>query len=118
MSDTTAVTEILPHDQVLLVNVLARSLNETTTEQLVDDVLCAASERIGIPIAIDMTRVKFAPSVALGALVRLTKSFTFENRRIAIIGADRRVREVINVTRLDKLLELHDKLEGLTSRLG
>ncbi len=110
MSDR-AVTEIQPHDQALLIVVCKRSLNDAATRQLVDDVHTAAGQRPGLPIVLDLGRVKFAPSVALGSLVQLTKSFKLDGRRVALIGVDRRVLDSMRVTRLDQLLEIHDTLE-------
>ena len=105
------VTEIVPNDSVLHIKVLKRSLDDESTRTLVDDVLVAASQVGRVPIVLDMGLVKFAPSVALGSLVQLSKSFTFEQRRIALINIDRRVRETIQVTQLHKVLEIHDTLD-------
>ena len=63
------------------------------------------------PIVLDMSAVKFAPSVALGALVKLAKSFGLDGRRLAIIGVDSRIRRTIRITRLHEVLEIHDSLE-------
>ena len=105
------VTEILPHDQALHIVVRKRSLDEVSTRVLIDDVLTAAAEKPGVPIVLDMSKVRFAPSVALGSLVRLSKSFRLDHRRIALIGLDKRVLEAIRVTHLHTILEIHDTLE-------
>ena len=44
------------------------------TQALVDELLTAAAVTPSVPIVLDLSTVKFAPSVALGALVQLTKS--------------------------------------------
>lgn len=108
MSDTS---EIRPHEEVLLVAVLKRSLDEITTNELVDHVLTAAVDVPSKPIALDLTAVKFAPSVALGALVKLAKSFEFDGRRLGIICSDSRIRKTIKITRLHEVLEIHDTLD-------
>ena len=41
------VTEVVPHDDVVLITILKRSLDDVTTRQLVDDVETAAYQRIG-----------------------------------------------------------------------
>lgn len=105
------VTEILPHDEVLLIAIRRRSLDDVSTQTMIDDIHTAASARPGVPIVLDMSEVKFAPSVALGSLAHLTKSFKFDRRRIALVGIDPRVRGTISVTQLDRLLEIHDTLE-------
>ena len=112
----STVTEIHARDDVLHIVVKKRALNESSTRELVDDVHTAAVEHLGIPIVLDLSMVKFAPSVALGSLVQLSKSFEFDGRRIALIGVDRNVRDAIRVTHLDKMLEIHDTLEQVVSR--
>ena len=109
-----AITEIRPHEKVLHIAVLKRSLDEESTQKLVDDVLIAAGQRRGVPIVLDLTNLRFAPSVALGSLVQLTKSFQFEKRRILLIGIHERVRGAIRVTQLDRLLEIFTTLDEAT----
>ena len=116
MSDEP-VTKIQPHDQVLLIVVCRRSLDELSTQVLFDDILTAASRRPGVPIVLDMERVKFAPSVALGSLLQLSKSFSFERRRIVLIGIDPRVLQTIRVTRLDRVLEIRGSLDEVVQSL-
>ena len=117
MSDEL-VTEIQAHDQVLLVAVHKRSLDEASTRQLVDDVLTAAGRTPRVPIVLDLSRVRFAPSVALGSLAQLGKSFRLDRRRIALIGVDRRIVETIRVTQLHQVLEIHDTLEQVIATSG
>jgi anti-anti-sigma factor len=105
------VTEIRPHEHLLLMAVLKPSLDEASAHQLTDDVLTAAAERPRLPIVLDMSKVRFAPSSALGALVQLSRSFKLDGRRLALIGIDNRVRGAITVTGLDAVLEIYDTLE-------
>ena len=107
-----AVTAIVPHDEVLLIAVNTRTLNAASTEALTDAIQEAAANRPGVPIVIDLAKVKFAPSVALGALVQTTKSFSLDGRRIALIGVDVRVLDAITVTRLDRILDIYRTLEA------
>ncbi len=110
MSEGT-VTEIRPHEQALLVFIQRTSLDEMSTRTLVDDVLDAAAEKPHVPIVLDLSRVRFAPSGSLGLLVQLSKGFKLDGRRIAMIGFHKQVLETIRVTRLDAVLEIHDTLE-------
>jgi anti-anti-sigma regulatory factor len=43
----------------------------------------------------------------------MSKSFKLDGRRLALIGVDRRVRETIGVTRLDRILEIHRTLDDV-----
>ncbi len=114
MSEQT-VCAVQPNEQALVILVQKRSLDAPSTRQLVDDVLTLAAGRPGVPIVLDLSRVRFAPSVALGSLVQLSKSFKLDGRRIALIGIDRHVLEAIRITRLDTVLEIHDTLDGVIS---
>lgn len=116
MSDEL-VTEVQAHDQVLLIAVHKRYLDADSTQQLVDDVLTAAGRTLRVPIVLDLSRVRFAPSLALGSLAQLGKSFKFDRRRIALIGLDRRIFEAIRVTQLHQILEIHDTLEQVIATL-
>ncbi|MBI4578218.1 MAG: STAS domain-containing protein [Planctomycetes bacterium] len=116
MSDP--VTTIQPHEHALVITIDKRSLDGPSTEQLVEDVLTAAAARTGVPVVLDMSRVRFAPSVALGQLVQLSKSFRLDGRRIALIGIDRKIYDTIRVTQLHTVLELHDTLEQALASPG
>jgi anti-anti-sigma factor len=111
------VTEIQPNEKVLHIVVRKRSLDDPSTRTLVDDVNEAAAARTGVPIVLDLGRVKFAPSVALGALVRMSKGFTLDGRRLVLIGIDGRVLDAIHVTQLHTVLEIRDTLDQVTTAL-
>lgn len=106
-----AVAEVLPHDQVVHVVVQRRILDEDSTQELVDAIYVAAGEKPRVPIVIDLGKVKFAPSVALGSLVHLSKSFQLDGRRLALIGVDQRIRGTIQVTQLNKVLDIRESVE-------
>ena len=109
-----AVLEIQPHQEVLLLAVQARTLDEDSTRALVDGVLAAAAQTPALPIVLDFSKVRFAPSVGLGSLVRLSNSFKPDGRRVAVIGLNQRLRETVRVTQLHRVLEIHDSLEQIT----
>lgn len=113
MSDAD-VFEIQPNEDVLLVAVTARVLDDHKTEDLIAGVLDAADKIPGKHVALDMSRVKFAPSVAIGALVQIANSLKLESRRVALIAADRKLRDTIRVTQVSKLIDVHDDLAAFT----
>ena len=112
-----AVTEVRPHSQVLLIGVLKGALDDASTRRLMDEVLEAAAATPRIPLVLDLSRVRFAPSVALGALAQMTKSFKLDGRRLALIGVTPNVLGSIRVTNLDALLEIHSTLEQVTGSM-
>ncbi|MEZ6083577.1 MAG: STAS domain-containing protein [Phycisphaerae bacterium] len=104
---------VRPHVDALIIEVQSKTLDESSTRELVDFVLGEASVRSGVPIVLDLAKVRFAPSVALGALVQMSKSFSFEKRRIALINVHKRITDTIRVTQLHRILELHFSLDDV-----
>lgn len=113
-----AVTRIEPHDDVLHIAILKRSLDEASAQQLAEDVMTAAVNRPHVPVVLDLNQVKFAPSVALGVLVRLSKSFQLDKRRITMIRIDPRVMGTIRVTQLHQVLEVYPTLDHVLKTLS
>lgn len=114
MSDGKLLT-LETRDKALIATVQVHALDEVATTGVQDALLRAAGS---IPaIVLDLTKVDFAPSIALGALVKLTKTLKLDGHRLILVGVQQRVRGAIAVTRLDKLLEIHptvaDALKGL-----
>src|SRR3954452_10649401 len=98
MSDTSVIS-VEAGDRALVIAVLRRGLDEETTRKLDAEVSAAAANAPGKPIILDLSKLEFAPSVALGVLVRLVKDFKFFGRRVIVTGVGQRVRGSMNVTR-------------------
>ncbi len=105
------IIEVRPHDQVLLIEIKRRSLDDASARELADNVLTEAAAKPRIPVVLDMTQLGFAPSAAIGSLVRLSRSFKLDGRRLILVGLHPRVLGAIKVTRLDAVLEIHDTLD-------
>ncbi len=108
---TESASAIQPHDRVIHVVVRKRALDEASTRRLCDEVLTAAAGQPGRPIVLDLSAVRFAPSVALGLLVQMVKSLRLDGRRTALIGIEERILGTIRVTQLHQVLEIHDTLQ-------
>ena len=89
---SNSVTTIAPHEQVLLVQIERPMLNDNATEQLDSEVSAAAAERAEVPVVLDLAKVRFVPSVALGALVNLNNGLNMAGRRLILINVIRQVR--------------------------
>jgi anti-anti-sigma factor len=103
--------EVRPHDQVLLIEIKRRTLDDSSARELADEVLTEAAAKPRVPVVLDMTHLGFAPSAAIGSLVRLSRSFKLDGRRLALVGLHPRVLGAIKVTRLDAVLEIHGTLD-------
>lgn len=96
----------------------ARSLDDEKTDDLIAEILTIAGSTGGRPIILDFSKVDFAPSVTLGALVKVTKSFKLDGRRLILAAVQSRVRNTIAVTRLDKMLEICNSVSEAESRIN
>ena len=112
-----SLTSHQPHDQVVLVAITRRALSDSSANQLVDEVNTAAASEPGKPLVLDMLKVEFIPSSVLGALIRIAQSMKLDGRRFLLIRVDRRVRGTLSVTRLDKVLEMHETLDDFLATL-
>jgi len=110
MSERPLITTA-PHDEIVHVIVQRATLDEQAALALELSVARAAQESPRAPVVIDMAKVRFMPSVALGALVTLRKGFHLEGRRLILVGLQRQVRQVIEVTGLDRLIGLFGTVE-------
>jgi len=108
------VTQIEAHEHYVLVTICVGSMNESATNTMVDDVQTAAVRYPAVPIVLDLSRVRFAPSSAVGAILALSKGFKLDRRRLAIVGARRHVLDVIRVTGVDRVLEVRDRVDQLS----
>ena len=115
MSDT--VTRVEPHEQVVLVHVERRTLNEEATSALEWEVSAAAAAKPGLPVVLSLKKVTFVPSNALGALVNLRNGLNLEGRPLILIELSRQVRGTIRVTRLDQVLKVYLTLDDALRNL-
>jgi anti-sigma B factor antagonist len=65
-----------------------------------------------VPFVLDMTNVKYLPSLTLGAMVRLANAFRARNQRLILAAMQPTVRQVISITRLDRVFEIHDDVDS------
>ncbi|MEP0846346.1 MAG: STAS domain-containing protein [Phycisphaerae bacterium] len=112
------VTAVQIRKNTLVATVQRAALDERSANSLEQEVSAAASQHPGLPVVLDMGRVSFAPSVALGALVRLRNGFRFESRRLILANVLKAVRDTLAVTRLDRVLELQPNVESALKAIG
>lgn len=98
-------------ETALIATIRRAALDERSSARVESEVSGAASEYPGLPVILDLSRVNFAPSVALSALVRLRNGFKFEGRRLLLAAPARPVRDTIAVTRLDRIIETFGTLD-------
>lgn len=111
------VISVEPHEKVVHALVKPRRLETATAADLDQEVTQAAMAAPNLPIVLDFSNVKFAPSVALGALVNLFKAMKMANRRAFLVGVNHQIRGALSVTRIDTLIDIRDNLAHVLKTL-
>jgi anti-sigma B factor antagonist len=112
MPDYNVIT-VEPHAQVLLIVVQASRLDPAAAAELEDEASRAAIDTPNLPFVLDISKVSFAPSVAIGVLVNLFKGFKLSNRKAFLVGPTPPIRGVLSVTRVDELIAIRPTLDAV-----
>src|SRR5262245_3430532 len=107
MSTEGAVTSVEHLARATVVRVLARELRNAEVDAVCDgvDAAMAAAKSPTLPVILDLAKVSFAGSMAMGTLVGLNKEFVTRRQRLIVVGVQEPVRQALSMTRIDKLME-------------
>ena len=93
------------------------TMDDAACHELQREVLSAAEKEPQLPILLDLSEIKFVPSLGLGTLVMLNRKLKDKGQRFALVGVHPDVRAILALTRLDKLFEMHaDRAAALDER--
>jgi anti-anti-sigma factor len=95
-----------PHEGILLATVECAEMDEDLTRQMQDSLIKAAEATPKVPVVLDLSKVTFAPSLTIGALVSFLTYFRQLDRRFILVGIQPHVRKVLTVIRLDQIFEI------------
>ena len=116
MSDQQ-VTLIDQRDELVVATVQQAEMDEPATGKMKAEVLAGAEQAPGLPVVLDLSKVSFFPSLALGAVVVLLTTLKKKGQKFILVGLQPPVREALAMTRLDKLFEIRDDLESVLANL-
>ena len=108
----TPATVVESQDDVVVIRVQVTDLSEAHTKAVQAEVNAAAAAFPALPFILDLARVKFLPSLTLGAMVRLGQSFRARNQRLLLVGLQPTIRQVLTITKLDRMFEIHDDVDA------
>jgi anti-anti-sigma factor len=100
------------HADHLVVRIELDHLDEMNIEEVRSSVEVAAAESPKLPVFLDMSRVYFMVSLSLGEFVELSQQFKGRGQRLVLTNLQAPVRQVIAITRLDKLFEIQEVPSG------
>lgn len=107
-----AIATIEKQPDVILVHVESQRLDESNTRRLEAAVRQAATEMPNLPFIVDLGKVGFLSSLSLAALVRLALDFRDRHQRLVLAAAQPDVRQVFEVTRLGRVMEIRDDVNA------
>ena len=98
---------------LVLVRVQPETIDDRNLDAMRAEVTAAASASPRLPVAVEMSRVKFMPSLSLAGLIQLSQSFKGRKQRLVFVGLHSEVRQTLVLMRLDRLFEIHDDLSSI-----
>ncbi|MEL7639483.1 MAG: STAS domain-containing protein [Solidesulfovibrio sp.] len=101
----------------LLVEVLAPEVDHTVSEEFKDAVLLRFETSKARDVLLDLGRVAFLDSKAIGAMVTMRKAAAGRGGRLGIFGLHPHVEKIIRVVTLGTLFEAYPDRETALSRL-
>ena len=115
MSETVVTFE--PHDEIVHGVIQVNRLEEESSAEMQTAVMEAAAEDRARPVVLDLSQLEFVPSLALGAIVRAYSDCKKHGQRFIVVGPQPSVRSALAVTRLDKLLVIHDNVNEALAKI-
>jgi len=110
---------IHPIRDVTVVNFRTSSILDALQVQQIGEALYdLVDTRALTKIVVDFSDVKFLSSSALGVLITLHKKAAAIKGRVVLCGLRPELRRVFEISRLDKLLDLHETEEQARATFG
>ncbi len=106
------IIEKLP--DMVVVHVQPEKIDEYNLSVLRTETAAAGAESPSLPVALDLAKVAFMPSLSLGGLIQLSQLFKSRKQRLVLVALQPNVRETLVLTRLDRLFEIHSDLSALS----
>ncbi len=103
-------------EQTWVVSFTHSELDALVSQQLAEELQNLADRVGGAPVVLDMTRVSFLQSEALGALVAFRNQLKDRGAAVAVAGPSPPIRRALHITRLDVIFDVYTDLdEALTN---
>lgn len=109
MSEASTSIERLP--EAVVVRVLVRDLDETHIEGLRKGIAQALADSPSLPYIIDMSNVKFVPSLTLGDGSPRERVSAARSQRLIFVSLQPTVKKVIAIARLDRVMDIAGDVE-------
>ncbi len=112
-----SVISIESHRSAVLAKVLANELDFDSSGAMREAVMAAGADSPKLAVVLDLSEVEIVASVALGALITLTRTFKENRQRFMVAGIRPEIRRTLVICHLDKLFEIHESPQVALSQL-
>ncbi|MGB0716023.1 MAG: STAS domain-containing protein [Phycisphaerae bacterium] len=110
MSDTNMLT--LDHrDEMLICAIDHESFDHTSTEQFRMEATDATADMSQPALLLDMNRVKFVPSLMIGALVEIATRLKQSDKKVVLVGLAKDIEDTMKITGILQLFDVKGSLE-------
>ena len=117
MPDTPAIA-VEQQSDAIIVRIQVKDLDEVHIAAVKSELEPVTAKSTGLPIILDMSNVKFVPSLTLGVLVKLASEFKGRGQRLVLVSMQPMVRQVFALTRLDKIFEIAPDISAAMQNVG
>lgn len=114
----SSVTSVEQLPQAVVVHVLVRNLGKIEMDGLCAEVDKAQAAAPSLPFVLDMAKVEFAGSLAMGVLVGLNQEFRTRGQRLVFAGLQAAVGQSFNITRINRIVEIVQDVPTALRGLG
>lgn len=100
---------VVPDERYIVLQLQVPSMDVESCDAL-HALLEEQMEQSTRPVILDLSRAKFLPSLALGALVNVKKKLETKGSRLIIAGLSDNIRRAMNVSHLDEVFAMASTL--------
>ena len=102
--------------QAVVVHVQTNELRKAEVDAICSAIDGARATAPSLPFVLDMARVTFAGSLALGVLVGLSQEFRSRQQPLVFAGFQKDVRQSIEISRMDRVLDIEPDVPAALRR--
>ena len=118
MANVGPLFEIEAQDSASVVRFLRPTHIEAGSAEPLSDLLSALKPSAPSGVIVDLSRLEWANSLFLGILVGLYKKLEQQNRKMVVACVPAQVRDMLRLTGLHRLLDIHNTLEDALAEIS
>jgi stage II sporulation protein AA (anti-sigma F factor antagonist) len=117
-SEPNSVLEVQTSGRAIVAVVNRSDLSHDTSQTFQKQLDAAIAAAPGASVVLDLAKVEFVPSLALGILVAANKRLQQDGRRLILVGVRPEVLEIIKLTGLLRVFDVNPDREDAIRQLA